>query len=185
MYLRQNCIRASSESAHQSAKCWNTYGGSVTLFHIPCRKSKRNDAFAISKTLVAPQQSTIGRLYHQPKKQFDKFEIPIDEKCLFPSDTVRSISLSCCFVLFAWGLHPARFIMRSTSHRVPGWETSHGAIAICAGVHAILRAQAHGYTVSNNNRRWNSESRMRPREMQFRNASRGVVAGTRAAGYVL
>lgn len=60
------------------------------------------------------------------------------EKCLFPSGTARSISRDslCHFALFVQGLYPAVDVASRADLR----ETSRGAIAIGAGVHAILRA---------------------------------------------
>lgn len=90
----------------------------------PCRESKCNDAFAISKILVAFQRSTIGRLYH--RRDSRQVRDSIDEKRLVPS---RFILFSLCLSGFT--------SYRNVISRVE--LTSRGAIAIGAGVHAILR----------------------------------------------
>jgi hypothetical protein len=106
MYLGRNCIRASSESAHQSAKCWNTYAEVSRCSRTPCRKSKRNDAFAIGSLSGIPswrfQRSTVdnravctNRARNRESVRRAEFE-----KCLFPSDIVYvplSRAVSLCF----------------------------------------------------------------------------------------
>lgn len=148
MYLGRNCIRASSESAHQSTKYWNTYAEVSRCSHIRCRKSKRNDAFAIGSLSGIPswrfndRPLTIGRL-HQPSEKSAR--------------RVREMSFSFRYRYIPLSRAVSLCFSR-VSHRVPAWRgaawgRARRNVARCRRSRDPVREGLADTRASNNNRK--------------------------------